>query len=452
MNEQWLGISSTVPSMPEEISDRGAGPGQPGRRTRTVVGIKDVAARAGVSWKTVTNVIHGRPHVAAATRRTVERAIAELGYRPSLAGRQLRHGRTGLLAVSVPDLATPYFAELARAVVRRAREDDYTVLIDETGHSVTRESAAARGYSVRFTDGVLFSPSRLSGADVAALQTDTPIVLLGEQADPGGLDHVGIDNVTSARDAARHMLTIGRRRFAFLGAEIGPHRKASALRIAGVRAELAAAGNTADLTLLETSEYSRSEGFARTRAAFADGTHWDALICASDLVAIGALHALASLGIRIPEDVAVLGWDNAPEAEYAWPPLTTIAPNMAEFGARAFQLLTARIAEPTAPPRRGLVSHHLIVRSSTLGSAALFNPAVPYQIWHERPEASVLIREARKRAGLTQRALADLVGTSQPMIARYESGAISPTIGSLERILAAMGSTLRLDALPADLR
>ncbi|GAB2608003.1 substrate-binding domain-containing protein [Pseudactinotalea suaedae] len=437
--------------MPEQVSgdDGVAGDSAPPRK---VGGIKDVAARAGVSWKTVSNVIHGRPHVAAATRRNVERAIAELGYRPSLAGRQLRRGRTGLLAVSVPDLATPYYAELARAVVRRARDEDYTVLIDETGHSVPRESAAARGYSVRFTDGVLLSTSRLSGAEVAALQTDTPIVLLGEQAEPGGLDHVGIDNGASARDAARHMLALGRRRFAFLGAEIGPHRKASALRIAGLRAELAEAGEAASLSLIETSEYSRSEGFARTREAFASGTPWDALICASDLVAVGALHALASLGIRVPDDVAVLGWDNAPEAEYAWPPLTTIAPNMEEFGSRAVQLLAARIAEPSAPPRRGVVTHRLIVRASTLGSAAVFNPAVPYQIWHERPRPGELIRDARRHAGITQRSLAETVGTSQAMIARYEAGEVSPTVRSLERILGAMGAALRLDTLPEDLR
>ncbi|WP_162458406.1 substrate-binding domain-containing protein [Pseudactinotalea terrae] len=437
--------------MPEQVSGSEGASDDPvgGRR---VVGIKDVAARAGVSWKTVTNVIHGRPNVAAITRRNVERAIIDLGYRPSLAGRQLRRGRTGLLAVSVPDLATPYFTELARAIVRRARADDYTVLIDETGHSVTRESVAARGYTVRFTDGVLLSPSRLSGTEVAALQTDTPIVLLGEQAEPGGLDYVGIDNVASARDAARHMLTLGRRRFVFLGAEIGPHRKASALRIAGLQAALAEAGTDASLDYIETSEYTRSEGFARAREAFAEGGRWDALICASDMVAIGALHALASLGIRVPEEVAVLGWDNAPEAEYSWPPLTTIAPSMEEFGARAFQLLAARIADPAAPPRRGLVSHHLLVRASTLGSTARFNPAVPYQIWHERPEPGELIKEARQRAGITQRALAEAVGTSQGMIARYEAGAVSPTVRSLERILTAMGSTLRLDALPAHLR
>lgn len=437
--------------MPEKTSVP-EGVASDGSSTRRVGGIKDVAARAGVSWKTVTNVIHGRPNVAAATRRNVERAIEELGYRPSLAGRQLRRGRTGLLAVSVPDLATPYYTELARAIVRRARDEDYTVLIDETGHSVTRESAAARGYSVRFTDGVLLSPSRLSGADVAALQTDTPIVLLGEQADPGGLDHVGIDNVASARDAARHMLALGRRRFAFLGAEIGPHRKASALRIAGLQHELSQAGASSSLTMIETSEYSRSEGFARAREAFADGTPWDALICASDLVAVGALHALASLGIRVPEEVAVLGWDNAPEAEYAWPPLTTIAPNMQEFGARAVQLLAARMADATAPPRRGVVPHHLIVRASTLGSTARFNPAVPYQIWHERPQPGELIRDARGHAGITQRALAEAVGTSQAMIARYEAGEVSPTVRSLERIMAAMGTALRLDALPESLR
>ncbi|WP_050761690.1 substrate-binding domain-containing protein [Beutenbergia cavernae] len=444
--------------MSDPVSPSGGPPGAPqeeaqaapGRSARAgkAVGIKDVAARAGVSWKTVTNVIHGRPNVAPATRRRVERAIAELGYRANLAGRQLRHGRTGLLAVSVPDLATPYYADLARSVVQRARKDDYTVLVDETGHSIARETSAARGYPVRFTDGVLLSPSRLTGPEIAALRTDTPLVLLGEQADSGGLDQVSIDNVGSAREATRHMLTLGRRRLAFLGAEIGPHRKASSLRIAGVRAELAAWGGDAELALVETSEYSRSEGFARTRREYEAGARHDALICATDLLAVGALHALAMLGLRSPDDVAVLGWDNAPEGEYAWPPLTTIAPDMAEFGSQAINLLLARIVEPAAPARRSVVNHRLVVRASTLGSAATFNPAVPYQIRHERPSPGELIREARVRAGLTQSALASQIGSSQALIARYEADAVSPTVRSLDRILEALGSDLEIGSRP----
>ncbi|MBZ2197929.1 substrate-binding domain-containing protein [Occultella gossypii] len=419
------------------------------RSSARSVGIKDVAAAAGVSWKTVTNVIHGRPNVGPATRRRVEQAIEDLGYRANLAGRQLRHGRTGLLAVSVPDLATPYFADLARSIVQRAREDDYTVLIDETGHSVVRETAAARGYAVRFTDGVMLSPSRLTGVEVAALRSDTPVLLLGEQPESGGLDHVSIDNGASAREATRHMLMLGRRRLAFLGAEIGPnHRRASSLRIAGIEQARAAERDRPELTLIETSEFSRSEGFARTRMAFESDARPDALLCATDLLAVGALHALASLGLRVPDDVAVLGWDNAPEGEYSWPPLTTIAPDMADFATQALKLLIARIAEPEAPPRRAVVQHRLVVRSSTLGTAAAFNPAVPYQIRYEEPSPATLIRDARIRAGMTQAALAKAAGTSQAMIARYEAETVSPTVPSLRRILRALGTDLHLDVTP----
>lgn len=442
-DKQRHGYAYRVSGMSDPIYPQ---PGQPRQRS---IGIKDVAAAAGVSWKTVTNVIHGRPNVGPATRRRVEQAIKDLGYRANLAGRQLRHGRTGLLTVSVPDLATPYYADLARSIVQRAREDDYTVLIDETGHSIARETAAARGYAVRFTDGVMLSPSRLTGAEIGALRSDTPVVLLGEQPESGGLDHVSIDNGASAREATRHMLTLGRRRLAFLGAEIGPsHRRASSLRIGGIQQALATEQDRQELTLIETSEFSRSEGFARTRLAFESGPTPDALLCATDLLAVGALHALASLGLRVPDDVAVLGWDNAPEGEYSWPPLTTIAPDMGDFATQSLNLLIARIAEPETPPRRALVKHRLVVRSSTLGRAATFNPAVPYQIRYEEPSPAMLIRKARARAGMTQAALATAAGTSQAMIARYEADAVSPTVPSLRRILRALGSDLHLDATP----
>ena len=121
----------------------------------------------------------------------------------------------------------------------------------------------------------------------------------------------------------------------------------------------------------------------------------------------------------MPDDVAVLGWDNAPEGEYSWPPLTTIAPDMGDFATQSLNLLIARIAEPETPPRRALVKHRLVVRSSTLGRAATFNPAVPYQIRYEEPSPAMLIRKARARAGMTQAAEAIDSGAAAALLTRW---------------------------------
>ncbi|WP_179229347.1 LacI family DNA-binding transcriptional regulator [Parenemella sanctibonifatiensis] len=351
----------------------GTGMAPPPRRPS----IKDVAKRAGVSWKTVSNVLHDRPHVRAENRAAVQAAIAELGYRTSLAGRQLRQGRTSIAALALPDITSPYFAALAQELIHNARGRGLTVLIDETGGDPERELAAAGGYDMHFADGVIMSPISVHSFQINEVQPRSPLVLLGEREDLAEqslpYDHVAIDNPASAVELTRHLLDQGCRRFGFIGAE--ERFGTGYVRHQGVRSALAEAGlelvasAPAEAWTRPAGEEAASEllasvGHQQDRAGRTD-PGIDALICGNDLLAIGAMRTLRQQGIRIGAEVAVAGWDDIPEAAYAEPGLTTVGADLAALVDAALDRLEARIAGADEPAVVRLVPHRLHLRVST---------------------------------------------------------------------------------------
>jgi DNA-binding LacI/PurR family transcriptional regulator len=340
--------------------------------------IKDVAARAGVSWRTVSNVIHGHKYLRAETRARVEAAIAELGYRPQLAARQLRKGRSQLLTLAVPYIAHPYFARLAHAVAQEAELHEYDVLIDETRGLPDRELHVASGYHKILTDGIIFSPIAIDRQQMEAASRGTPIVLLGEQIRTRRVDSVMVDNVGSVRTLVDHLIGIGRRRIAFLGHVATGELGSSDLRVKGYREGLLAAGVDPDPGWMISvsrgaggsttyGEYSREEGFEQTRQFLPRIGTIDALVCANDLLAVGALRALREAGVRVPADVAVTGWDDIPDSAYAVPALTTVAPDLEGIARLALRAVLRRLDNPEAPPRAATAKHRLVLRESTIG-------------------------------------------------------------------------------------
>ncbi|MCP3801964.1 LacI family transcriptional regulator [Allokutzneria sp. A3M-2-11 16] len=330
--------------------------------------IKDVAALAGVSWKTVTNVVHGRDNVAPATRARVLAAISELDYRPDIAGRTLRQGRSRALTLVVPDIVNPYFSRLVEAVFDAADERGYAVFVESAGRQPAEERRAASSL-LRFAfDGVLFSPTHTPPAALTRLATRMPVVLLGENTAGTTLDVIAIDNVTAAQKLTAHLIDLGRRRIAFLGhrptGPLGPGRQ----RIDGYSAALRAAGITPDPSLLvEVGEFDEADGADATARMLATTPDVDGLVCANDLLAFGALHALRRAGVRVPEDVAVTGWDDTPHAAYANPTLTTVRPDLNVLAATAVDRLVTRIEQPGGPPTAVLVPYEIVVRESSIG-------------------------------------------------------------------------------------
>ncbi len=157
--------------------------------------LRDVAALARVSFKTVSNVVNDYPHVAPATRKRVIAAIAELGYQPNRMARSMRTGRTGAIGLAVPELSLAYFAELADEVITVADQHDVVVVIEQTGGDPRRELEVLRGPRRQMTDGLLFSPLALGSADAGLLDVGFPLVLLGERIFDGPVDHVTMENV-----------------------------------------------------------------------------------------------------------------------------------------------------------------------------------------------------------------------------------------------------------------
>lgn len=335
--------------------------GSPVMRIRLV----DVAERAGVSMKSVSNVVHGHPHVSPAMRARVQQAIDDLGYRPNLTARRLATGRTGMLALALPEIDQPYYAELARHVAQAAPELGYRVLIEQTLLDADAEQAVIRDRENGVVDGVIFHPVRMTNAEIAALRQDVPLVLLGEDP-PATTDHVMMDNVAAAREVIAYLVASGRRRIAFLGTVVEEVSQATAPRLQGYHEGLDAAGiPAADRPVLESTGYSAEAARAALAAALADGVAIDAVLCREDRFAVGALQALLGAGHRVPEDVAVVGWDDTHPTRWTHPQLTSVAPDKRELARVALRLVHERVLGHQGPGRHLIVPHRLVVRDSS---------------------------------------------------------------------------------------
>ena len=332
--------------------------------------LKDVAALAGVSTKTVSNVVNDFPYVRPATRARVQQIIDEVGYRPNLAARNLRSRRSGVIALAVPELDAPYFAELAHHVVQRALDQGWIVLVDETGQTNDatvreRERDVAAGLRRHLIDGAILSPLALDDADLADYGS-VPLVLLGERGSHVA-DHVGIDNRAAAAAVTQHLLDTGRRRIAVIGAQPPPFGHTARLRLQGFRDAMAAAGVAVDESLIIPAPvWRRHAGAEAVNALLGASERPDAVFCLNDLLALGALSALAAGGVRVPQDMAVAGFDDIEEASFSSPTLTTIAPDKAAIAEEAVTHLARRLDPPEDwQPAHITVGHTLVVREST---------------------------------------------------------------------------------------
>ncbi|MHA6616763.1 LacI family DNA-binding transcriptional regulator [Pseudonocardia sp. DLS-67] len=332
--------------------------------------MRDVARRAGVSVKTVSNVVNDFPYVSGPTRTRVLAAIAELGYRMNFSARNLSLGRTGMLTLAVPDLRLPYFAELAAAVMGAAAERGYTVLIEQTEGVRERELGVLTSDRRRMTDGLIFSPIGLRPADGAQLDVGYPVVLLGERALHPGVPHVAMANEDGARAVAEHLLAAGRRRIAVVGSFDEPGPSAGSMRTRGLLDTLAA-GVAHDPALVGAAlDWTRAAGAAAMRRVLDRGVGIDAVFGLNDVLALGAMRVLYERGLRVPGDVAVAGFDDIEDARFSRPSLTTVEPGRAEIAASAVALLVERLTGdgPAPCPAASVVAgFRLHVRESTAG-------------------------------------------------------------------------------------
>ncbi|GCD20852.1 LacI family transcriptional regulator [Cellulomonas sp. H30R-01] len=333
--------------------------------------VKDVALRAGVSPKTVSNVINGTAFVRPETRARVEEALAELDYVPNLGARGLRNGRYGLIALALPDLSTAYSAEVAHHFVEEGHARGWSVQIEETAAEPHREQALLSRARSHLVDGLVLNPVSLAESVVdehVARGPLPPTVLIGE-VEQDRTDQVGVDSVAGARDMTEHLLATGVRRIAVVGVPGDAETAAARQRTEGYRQALAAAGVAHDPVLeIATPRWTADEARDAVRAFLDEHPPPEAFFCFTDSMALAVVHVLWERGLRVPDDVAVAGFDDVEPSRYAVPPLTTVSFDLRAFAATALDLLRDRIDDPHRAPRRLTVPHRVVVRASTTRS------------------------------------------------------------------------------------
>lgn len=330
--------------------------------------MNDVAKRAGVSQRTVSNVVNNHVYVSEKTRQKVLRAIKELGYRPNVIAQGLRTGQTKIIALAVPNVAWPYYGEIAHAVQTEARANGLTVLMLETDAELEKEQQVLNLFGSNLIDGIIFSAVRLRAEDLRDLPASTPVVLIGHHQAGVSRPNLLADVNRAAQDLVEHLYQRGARSFLLQGSTSTPMTSGPGLsRQAGFVAGLEGLGSPEVTWEMLPSGWTYREGFDALREWLTDHRPPDAVICMNDIMAIGAIRALADAGIRVPDDVLVTGWDNTRESSFMVPSLTTIGLDKAELARRAVAYLLAEKAGKRSFPEKEFVPHELLVRESTGG-------------------------------------------------------------------------------------
>jgi LacI family transcriptional regulator/LacI family repressor for deo operon, udp, cdd, tsx, nupC, and nupG len=329
-------------------------------------GLKEVARRSGVSPATVSRVINEPERVRAETRARVEAAIRELRYRPSRVARRLRvaRGSSRLVGLVLPDVQNPFFADLARGVEDAAQGEGYTVILGNSDEDEAKQGHYLEVMRAELVDGFILPPLSDRDAAVAELvRTGIPEVCVDRRLAKPPVDLVVLDNVRGAHDATEHLLEAGHRRIGFLVGR--PRVSTSRERLEGYRRALEEWEVEADASLVQPGGV-RSEGGAAAAAALLDlAEPPSALLAGNSALALGALEEIRRRGLRIPGEVAMVGFDDAPWAPVTSPPLTAVRQPAYEMGRRAMELLLRRFREPRGSTTTVMLQPELIVRGSS---------------------------------------------------------------------------------------
>ncbi len=312
---------------------------------------------------TVSRVLNDRGEISSETRARVQKAIDELGYRPSAVARSLMTNRTMRLGMMIPDITNPFFPEVVRGVEDTAWEQGYTVTLCNTVEDQDREKAMLRLLEDDRVDGLVLCSARLPDEGLIPLLKRHAAVVLVNRTVPGGVaDSVEVDDAHGTMRAMNHLLEKGRRTIGFL---MGPATSSSARkRLLGYRSALETRGWEVDADIIRTCFPNEEGGYEIGRSLLQDRPDINALICYNDLVAIGALKACADLGIRIPENVAVVGCDDIRLASLVTPALTTLRVAKYDLGATAARILLNRVLEKGEEENEVLLKPELVLRES----------------------------------------------------------------------------------------
>ncbi|MFH8793580.1 LacI family DNA-binding transcriptional regulator [Streptomyces sp. NPDC017941] len=327
------------------------------------VTLRDVARASGCSVATVSRVLAGTRPVGADTARRVRAAAEALGYRPNHAARALRSRATGTVGLVLPQITNPFYPALVRELAHALHAEGRAVLLADCDDDPVAEAGYLDDLLARRVDALLVVPAdeRRSRDAVAAAAAQVPLVLLDRGCGPGVADSVAVDNFAGMALVLGHLAATGRRRVWFVGAE------GTASTAAERRAAYAAGAATLDEGApgrIALGDFSVAWGRAAVDLVWE--ARPDALVCANDLIAVGALQRLGELGADVPGDVAVTGFDDIPMAALAAPGITTVRQPVPELAAEATRLLNHRLAGGDDGPQRAVrLAPELVVRESS---------------------------------------------------------------------------------------
>jgi LacI family transcriptional regulator len=331
------------------------------------VRMADVARQAGVSLMTVSRVVNNKDDVSADTRQHVQATIKQLGYRPSDIARGLVTKRTGAIGLVVPDVSNPYFSEVVRGAEHVAYAKNYSVLLCNTEEDTERELAVLQSLEEKCVDGIVLCSSRLAEDELeeaisrhpAAVLVNRRLEFAGER---GGVGVVTLDDIAGGQMATQHLLDGGHQAIGFLAGPPASHSGQG--RMEGYRVAMTTAGILAFPQWIKHCAPTVEGGRASTRKLLGDTPGLTALFCFNDLVAIGALQTCVDLGLTVPGNVAIVGFDDIPLAALVTPALTTCRISRYELGTQAMELLLKRIDGDTEECEEIILPTELIIRNS----------------------------------------------------------------------------------------
>ncbi len=327
------------------------------------ISIREVAAAARVSVATVSRVLNAKGPIHPETRRKVLEVVADLGYVPHGGARSLSTRRTASIGVILPDVYGEFFSELIRGIDQRAKQAGYHVLVSGSHSEPSEVDALLRALHGR-VDGLIVMGS-MGGAGAIRIPPGLPAVFLGDPPAQGAHPSFGIDNSGGARAVAEHLSALGARRIAFIS---GPSGNSDAeARREGFRSALAERGVDLLPERVVEGDFREESGHAAALALCTLVPRPDAIFAANDAMAIGCLSALREIGVAVPEEIALAGFDDVPIARYLSPGLTSVRVAIAALGERAMTRLLSEIEGRGEEPRQETIPAALVVRASTAG-------------------------------------------------------------------------------------
>jgi len=310
------------------------------------VTLAEIAREAGVSPSTVSRILNGSARVAPDKQRAVEQAIARFNYRPNGLARSLASGKTDTIGVLTQTISSPFYAEWMRGIEDALHEPGLTPMFVSSRWNVKDEIARIEHFIERRVDGIIVLHAQLDEQVLDEYSRRVPIVALGRAlSSTATLAGLPVDNLQGARDATQHLIDLGHREIAFIA---GPPNHSDAIeRLVGYRMTLEEAGIDFDADRVEQADFLEAGGLAAMERLFARGKSFSAVFCANDLSAYGARLSLFRHGLRVPEDISLVGFDDLPSSSYMTPPLTTVRQPTYEIGRMAAEALMQLIHKET---------------------------------------------------------------------------------------------------------